>query len=107
MDRILFDERLLELTSLFEISRSLTSSLSIHAILENILRIPMGHMLISRGMILLKKGEENEFILEEIKGIPHSLLGKSLTVDSLPAHATLLTETGIGEDWTEFFKKFD
>ena len=49
------DQRLLELTALFEISRSLTSSLSIRSILENILRIPMGHMLISKGVVLLKK----------------------------------------------------
>jgi len=101
------DERLLELTSLFEISRSLTSSLSIHAILENILRIPMGHMLISRGMILLKKGEESDFILEEVKGIPHNLLGKSLTIDSPPAHAQLLVEIRTEDNWLEFFKKFE
>jgi sigma-B regulation protein RsbU (phosphoserine phosphatase) len=101
------DERLLELTSLFEISRSLTSSLSIHAILENILRIPMGHMLISRGMILLKKAKENDFILEEVKGIPHNLLGKSLTIDSPPAHAKLLMEIRTEDTWLDFFNKFE
>jgi len=101
------DERLLELTSLFEISRSLTSSLSIHAILENILRIPMGHMLISRGMILLKKEEESDFILEEVKGIPHNLLGKSLTIDLPPAHAQLLVEIRTEDNWLEFFRKFE
>ena len=55
------DKRLLELTALFEISRSLTATIHLNTILENILRIPMGHMLISRGMVLLKKGLNNTY----------------------------------------------
>lgn len=101
------DEQLLELTALFEISRSLTSSLSIRSILENILRIPMGHMLISRGVVLIKKESEEDFVLEELKGLPRNLMGKSLRVDRPPTHSVLIHEVDDKEsDWLEFFQEF-
>ncbi|MFH1943445.1 MAG: SpoIIE family protein phosphatase [bacterium] len=101
------DQRLLELTSLFEISRSLTSSLSIRSILENILRIPMGHMLINRGMVLLRRDDEGEFELEELKGLSRNLVGKTLRIDNAPERAVLLSEIDQRESWLEFFQEFD
>ena len=101
------DERLLELSSLFEISRSLTSSLSIHAILENILRIPMGHMLISRGVVLLKKENDDEFVLEELKGLSRNLIGKTLPIADPPHRSILVKEIQNPDDWIEFFQKFN
>ena len=101
------DQRLLELTSLFEISRSLTSSLSIRSILENILRIPMGHMLISRGMVLLLKEPEGEFEVEELKGLSRNLMGKTLRVDDPPEHSVLVKEIDEQYDWLEFFQEFE
>ncbi len=101
------DERLLELTSLFEISRSLTSSLSIRAILENILRIPMGHMLISRGIVFLKKDKKEEFIVEEVRGLSRDLLGKSLRFDSRPSRSVFINDIEEEYDWIEFFKEFE
>ena len=99
------DEQLLELSALFEISRSLTASLSIRSILENILRIPMGHMLISRGLVLLKEGDEDTFVLEELKGLPRNLIDKTLEIDDPPDHSVFVKD--VEEcDWIEFFKEF-
>ncbi len=100
------DERLLELSSLFEISHALTSSLSIRAILENILRIPMGHMLISRGVVFLKMEEGDEFTIEEVRGLSRDLLGKSLRFDPPPSRFVLIEEVEEENDWIEFFKEF-
>jgi len=101
------DERLLELSALFEISRSLTSSLSIRSILENILRIPMGHMLITRGLVLLRHEGEQEYVLEELKGLPRHLLGKNLHIDQLPVRSQLIGEVQDQPDWLDFFREFN
>ncbi len=100
------DERLLELSALFEISRSLTSSLSIRSILENILRIPMGHMLISRGLVLLRHKDSNTFVLEELKGLPRQLLGKTLEIDLVPGRSLMIDEVEGQPAWIEFFREF-
>jgi sigma-B regulation protein RsbU (phosphoserine phosphatase) len=100
------DKRLLELTALFEISRSLSSSLNLRSILESFLRISMGHMLISRGIILLKKDEDNEFYVEELKGLPRTLLKKSLRIDSPPSYAVLTDEIKDNNKWIDFFREF-
>jgi sigma-B regulation protein RsbU (phosphoserine phosphatase) len=100
------DKRLLELTALFEISRSLSSSLNLRSILENILRISMGYLVISRGIILLKEEDSDEFYVEELKGLPRSLLKKSLQIDSPPSHAVLTDEIKDDNKWIEFFKEF-
>ncbi len=86
------DERLLELAALFEISRSLTSSLNIRAVLGNILRIPMGHFLISRGLVMLRQGNSSDYSVAEVKGMPRNILGKTLRLDSFLAQTVLLEE---------------
>ncbi len=100
------DEQLLELSALFEISRSLTSTLSIRSILENILRITMGHMLITRGVVLLEKGSTGEFVLEELKGLSRNLLGKTLHIDDPPTRSLFVKEITGDSDWIVFFKEF-
>jgi sigma-B regulation protein RsbU (phosphoserine phosphatase) len=100
------DARLLELTALFEVSRSLTSSLSLHAILDNLLRIPMGQMLIQRGIVLLKRKDDHEFVVEGLKGLSHTLLGKSLRLD--PPPYAVFTRDIVGDNpWAEFFREFN
>jgi len=101
------DKRLLELTALFEISRSLSASINLNAILENILRIPMGHMLISRGMILLKKGIEDIYSIEGIKGFPRQLMGKTIEVDMPPVRSVSVQEVSDNHFWKAFFKEFE
>ena len=101
------DKRLLELTALFEVSRSLASTLNLHAILENILRISMGHMLISRGMILLRQNDEGLFTVETLKGIPRNLMGKTIEIDDPPSCSTFVEEASKRYEWAEFFKAFE
>ncbi len=60
------NRRLLELSSLFEISQTLNRSLNLKHILDNVLLIPMGRMMISRGIILLK--EAGQLIVANKKG---------------------------------------
>jgi sigma-B regulation protein RsbU (phosphoserine phosphatase) len=100
------DERLLELTALFEISRSLTESLSLRSILENILRIPMGHMLISRGVVLIQKDQPGEYVVEEVKGLPRQFIGKILPMSNPPTRSVLASEVDSSAPWAEFFHEF-
>ncbi|MCD6118113.1 SpoIIE family protein phosphatase [bacterium] len=100
------DEKLLELSALFEISRSLTSSLSIRSILENILRIPMGHLLITKGIVLIKKSGQNEYIVEELKGMNRNLKGKCIAITYPPEDVKIINEVKNSEEWAEFFREF-
>jgi len=101
------DEKFLELSALFEISRSITASISIREILENILRIPMGQLLISRGIVLLENEKTNEYCVTEVKGMSRNLKGKCIQIDNPPDNAQLITELHSQDGWVEFFKKFD
>ena len=100
------DKRLIELSALFEISRSLNASWNLHAILDNVLRISMGYMLISRGLVLLKGNEGCDFTVEALKGFSKDLKGKSLRIDSEIIDTTPLGKVDKGESWIEFFREF-
>jgi sigma-B regulation protein RsbU (phosphoserine phosphatase) len=65
------DKRLFELTSLFEISQILNSSLELKQVLTNMLFIPMGRLMITKGIILLK--ENSDFIIKIAKGVSEKL----------------------------------
>jgi sigma-B regulation protein RsbU (phosphoserine phosphatase) len=100
------DQRLLELSALFEICQTLTSSLTLGSILENVLRIPMGYFLITKGIVLLKDGQNHEFVVEGIKGLPRELLHKTLRVAAPPSHTVLVKSHKEQEDWVAFFREF-
>ncbi|MBN1894390.1 SpoIIE family protein phosphatase [bacterium] len=100
------DKRLIELSALFEISRSLNASWNLHAILENVLRISMGYMLISRGLVLLKDPDGGDFSVEALKGFSKELKGKSLRIDSDIGDTTPLGKIDRGPAWVEFFREF-
>jgi sigma-B regulation protein RsbU (phosphoserine phosphatase) len=99
------DKRLIELAALFEISQTLNSSLNLKSILDNILFVPMGRMMISKGIILLEDHFQ-EYKIENIKGLPFSLVGKEIHIKKLPEHPVLISELDSDEDWIEFFKSF-
>ena len=65
------NRRLLELSSLFEISQLINESLELSRVLNNILFIPMGRMMISRGAIVLRIDEQYKVVMA--KGIPEAL----------------------------------
>ncbi len=69
-------QKQLELNSLIEFSQLISSKLDLKYILNNILLSIMGKMLISRGVILLSAGKENENIysIEASKGIDPKLI---------------------------------
>jgi sigma-B regulation protein RsbU (phosphoserine phosphatase) len=76
------NRRLLELSSLFEISNILNESLELSHVLNNILLIPMGRLMIPRGAIVLK--ENNHFNIELAKGTPIDEENRSFECIELP-----------------------
>ena len=99
------DRRLLELTALFEISQTLNSSLNLQSILNNVLLVPMGRMMLGKGIILIKKSG-NVFSIEAIKGLPHKLTGKEIELTNLPTHSFFLNELSREEQWSVLFNEF-
>jgi sigma-B regulation protein RsbU (phosphoserine phosphatase) len=99
------DRRLIELSALFEISQTLNSSLNLQSILNNILLVPMGRMMLGKGLILIKN-EGNEFKIETIKGLPHKLQGKEIEIPDVPSHPFFIQELKKEEAWSSFFKEF-
>ena len=100
------DQRLLTLSALFEINQTLSSSLNIRSIVENVLRIPMGNLLINRGIVLLKDEETREFKVEELKGLPREIMGKFLQIDTSIDRPTFISDLDKNIDWSIFFRKF-
>jgi sigma-B regulation protein RsbU (phosphoserine phosphatase) len=99
------DRHLLELSALFEISQTLNSSLNLKSILNNVLLVPMGRMMLGKGIILIKKNV-NIFSIENIKGLPHKLQNKEIDLTGIPDHSFLLEEIEENQSWLEFFKEF-
>ncbi len=99
------DRRLIELSALFEISQTLNSSLNLQSILNNVLLVPMGRMMLGKGLILIKN-EGNIFRIETIKGLPHKLQGKEIEIPNLPTHSFFVNELEKEESWTTFFQEF-
>lgn len=81
------NERLVELSSLFEVSQILNSSLELNEVLNNILLIPMGRLMISRGVILLQR--EGKFIARLWKGFTDDIKHLSFNVSHLPTSILL------------------
>ncbi len=75
-----FERRLVELQSLFELSKTLNSSLNLKSILDTLLFTPMGRMMITQGAVLLKKEEENLFSIATVKGIPANNISKDISI---------------------------
>jgi len=67
------EQRLLELQSLFEMSRILNSSLQMHSILNNLLLTLMGRMMISRGFVMVRQ-DDDQFELIIVKGLSREFL---------------------------------
>jgi sigma-B regulation protein RsbU (phosphoserine phosphatase) len=98
------DRRLFELSALIEISQTLNSSLNLQSIFNNILLVPMGRMMLGKGLILLKK-ENTEFIVETLKGLPQSLRGKSVYISGMPDHPLFVHDIPPATPWRAFFSE--
>jgi phosphoserine phosphatase RsbU/P len=97
--------RLVELSALFEISQTLNSSLNLKSILDNILLVPMGRMMIGKGLILLKKENQN-YKIETVKGVPLSLISKNIELNDLPSHPIFISDISDDLDWKSFFYEY-
>jgi len=100
------DRRHIELMALFEISQTLNSSLNLKSILDNILLVPMGRMMISKGLVLLKS-KPHYFKIVNIKGLSYSLLNKEIHISNFPEHPIFAGKDEEQEDWMTFFKGFN
>lgn len=94
--------RLVELSALFEISQTLNSSLNLKSILDNILLVPMGRMMIGKGLILIKT-ENQIFKIETVKGVNLSLINKNIELNDLAAHPVFIKDMSDDLDWKSFF----
>lgn len=100
------DEKLYELQTLFDLSKTLNSSVkNLRTVLDTVLLTPMGKLLISRGMVLLNKGKEG-FMIETLKGLPKALQGQKIQIDDCPV-APVFTSELQPSPWRAFFNKND
>jgi sigma-B regulation protein RsbU (phosphoserine phosphatase) len=98
------DRRLIELSALFEISQTINSSLNLQSILNNILLVPMGRMMIGKGLILLKQ-KNAAFAVETVKGMPHSLHHKEINLIDLPEYPFVIKDLDDSYSWKMFFSE--
>ncbi len=98
------DKRLLELTALFEISTSLNASLDLKAILDNILLVPMGRMMISKGIILFES-QKSEYAVKQLKGLSRTLLGKTIPIKSFPNAPYLISKNKSQAPWIKWLSE--
>lgn len=74
------DERLVELQAMFDVSKTLNSSLQLKQILDTLLLTPMGKMMIGKGLVLLARSEKR-FAVETVKGLQQTLIGREYEID--------------------------
>ncbi len=82
------NEKIVELSSLFEISQILNASLEITHVLNNILLIPMGRLMISRGIVFLRNGKL--YHPRFWKGLPDGIADKEFSEKQLPSEFFVL-----------------
>ncbi|MEJ2634675.1 MAG: SpoIIE family protein phosphatase [Calditrichia bacterium] len=82
------NEKIVELSSLFEISQILNASLEITHVLNNILLIPMGRLMISRGIVFLRNGKW--YHPRFWKGLPDGIADKEFSEKQLPSEFFVL-----------------
>ncbi|MBN2089730.1 SpoIIE family protein phosphatase [candidate division KSB1 bacterium] len=100
-DRALND-KLMELQALFEMSQILNSSLNLKSILDNMLLTSMGKMMISKGIILLQQ-QNDIFVVENLKGLDRSIIGKKVQIDAF-FNSPIFTKE-MSNNWVQFFQK--
>lgn len=97
-----FNDKLMELQALFEMSQILNSSLNLKSILDNMLLTSMGKMMISKGIILLQK-ENDVFVVENLKGLDRAIIGKKVQIKDFFNTPVFIKE--MSNEWIQFFQK--
>ena len=97
------DERIVDLQALFDVSRTLNSSLQLKNILDTLLLTPMGKMMIGKGLVLLARGE-HRFVVETLKGIPRTHIGQEFEINLTQPTPQFLNEVE-SEPWAALLIK--
>ncbi|MBI3579146.1 MAG: SpoIIE family protein phosphatase [Ignavibacteriales bacterium] len=93
-----------DIAPLFEFSNVVNSSLDLKFILGTVLLTVMGKMLVSRGIVLLKR-DQDLFEIVNAKGIDQSAIGQTLKIEK-PPRGLIQPErlAASQESWGYFFK---
>jgi sigma-B regulation protein RsbU (phosphoserine phosphatase) len=92
-----------DILPLFEFSNVVNSSLDLTFILGTVLLTVMGKMLVSRGMVLLKR-DEGLFEVVNVKGLDREMIGQKVRIDAPPRSVTHVDRTESTKAWVKFFK---
>jgi sigma-B regulation protein RsbU (phosphoserine phosphatase) len=82
------DQKLLEISTLFEFSQTLNSSLDIPSILDNMMLAAMGKMMLSRSAVLFHT-TNNHYTVRGVKGLSGNLINLNVQIDN-PIRSPLL-----------------
>ncbi len=100
------DEKLFELQALFEISKTLNSSLQLKPILDTLLLSTMGRMLINKGMVLIARGISGAFEIQTLKGLPKVLIGQKIQIETFPSYPSSISQLP-PDPARAFFEKYE
>lgn len=98
------DERLVELQALFDVSKTLNSSLHLKSILDTLLLTPMGKMMVGKGLVLLVRGEKR-FVIETVKGLQQTHIGREIMIDLHEPSILILNNEEGGGAWSAYLYK--
>ena len=92
-----------DILPLFEFSNVVNSSLDLKFILGTVLLTVMGKMLVSRGMVLLKR-DTGLFEVVNAKGLDVAAVGQSLRINKSFRNITYMDRLKSSEAWVSYFK---
>lgn len=94
-----------DIIPLFEFSNVVNSSLDLKFILGTVLLTVMGKMLVSKGIVFLKR-DANIFEIVNAKGIDQNAIGQTLKIEKPPRDITQPERLAASQQsWTYFFKE--
>ncbi|HTY37198.1 MAG TPA: SpoIIE family protein phosphatase [Bacteroidota bacterium] len=92
-----------DILPLFEFSNVVNSSVDLKFILGTVLLTVMGKMLVSKGMVLLKK-QPGRFEVVNAKGIGPETTGKVVEIDGPIGGMNIVERAGSKKPWLTFFR---
>jgi sigma-B regulation protein RsbU (phosphoserine phosphatase) len=95
-----------DILPLFEFSNVVNSSLDLTFILGTVLLTVMGKMLVSKGMVLLKR-DQGLFEVVNVKGLDRGTIGQKVRIDSPPRSVTHVDRAESPEAWVKYFRLND
>ena len=98
------EERLVELQALFDLGKTLNSSLNLITVLDTLLRTPMGRMMLTKGMVAIKRGGGATYVVETLKGMARELIGEKMEIDYEGSSPFLFDEVE-EKPWIALLKK--